>query len=263
MNPALLQLIIAGVVPIIIFLAKAVAPKIPKPLLPPLAGLLGAALDWAGSLTTDTTPNFAVGAVSGLAGVGLREIVDQVKKGLTGESKAPLACLLALALPALLLLQGCGFAKAWKTGGDALVQEFATIAEGATQAGTMADLAMHPEHRTIFLASQAALSSFVAGAGTDANSLYGALAALQPLIPALRGTQGAVILAGAIRVFDAVTGWEATVDSSTAVQTISRAILRGLDAGLAAAPVVTSQSAARAAPKAAPEPLVPTRRIKL
>jgi len=161
----------------------------------------------------------------------------------------------------LILTSGCGLIKAFRTGGETLVMEFASLAEGATTVGTLADLATHPEHRVLFQTSRAALSNFVAGAGTDADSLYGALAILQPLIPALRDVQGnAVILAGAVKLFDAITGWEATVDGSLAVQTIARAILRGLDAALATAPADLTRGFVKAPPA---QPMVPTRRLKI
>jgi len=69
--PILTPIIIAGV--------KLLAPKIPSALIPILAPILGAALDIIGSLSTGAATNIWLAAGLGLAGVGVREIVDQLK----------------------------------------------------------------------------------------------------------------------------------------------------------------------------------------
>lgn len=76
----LLTWLIPLLVPVVIAGIKWVIPSIPTVWLPILAPLLGAAIDlvayWAGRPGVDP----AVGAVLGAAGVGLREIYDQVKQ---------------------------------------------------------------------------------------------------------------------------------------------------------------------------------------
>lgn len=71
-------LLIPVVVPVVIAIAKMLIPKLPKWTLPILAPLLGAAADY---LTTGSFGNGTImGAIAGSAGVGLRELVDQLRK---------------------------------------------------------------------------------------------------------------------------------------------------------------------------------------
>ena len=70
------------VVPILLWGLKGVVPLIPKFLLPILAPLLGAALEWIGYYAGVTSGNPVLGAVLGAAGVGLREVIDQIKRTL-------------------------------------------------------------------------------------------------------------------------------------------------------------------------------------
>lgn len=70
-----LMLIIPAVVPVVIAVIKFFIPKLPSVWLPILAPILGAVAELL------LSGNFGVwGAVAGAAGVGLREIVDQLKK---------------------------------------------------------------------------------------------------------------------------------------------------------------------------------------
>lgn len=67
--------------PIIVTLVKLVLSKLPKWLLPILAALSGVGIDFAYGLATTTyQSNVFIGALLGLAGVGLREVVDQLNK---------------------------------------------------------------------------------------------------------------------------------------------------------------------------------------
>ncbi len=76
----LLQTIIPVVVPVAIAALKQWLPRLPKAWLPVLAPVLGAGLD---ILTTHQVgAGTALGAALGAAGVGLREIVDQLRKAL-------------------------------------------------------------------------------------------------------------------------------------------------------------------------------------
>ena len=74
------ETLIVPVVPVLIAILKILVPKIPKAALPIMAPLLGAALDIAASYLGTGTANPVWGAVLGAAGVGLREIVDQMRK---------------------------------------------------------------------------------------------------------------------------------------------------------------------------------------
>lgn len=67
------------VVPLLLAAAKKLIPKLPKASLPVAAPLLGALVDVGTHYATGTS-NPLLGALAGSAGVGLRELVDQLKK---------------------------------------------------------------------------------------------------------------------------------------------------------------------------------------
>jgi hypothetical protein len=75
-----LQTTIPVVVPAAIAVLKHFLPRLPKPWLPLLAPLLGAILDVLA--TQQFGAGTALGAVLGTAGIGLREILDQLRKSL-------------------------------------------------------------------------------------------------------------------------------------------------------------------------------------
>jgi hypothetical protein len=81
-----LQTVIPVVVPAAIAVLKHFLPQIPKPWLPLLAPLLGAALDILA--TQQFGPGTALGAALGAAGTGLREILDQLRKSLLPPADA-------------------------------------------------------------------------------------------------------------------------------------------------------------------------------
>jgi hypothetical protein len=66
--------------PLIIALVKMAWPKIPAGMLPYLAPVLGVILDAIGALTTGAALNPWLAASLGLAGVGIREMVDRAKQ---------------------------------------------------------------------------------------------------------------------------------------------------------------------------------------
>lgn len=70
-TPIIVPLIIAGV--------KLIKPNIPTWLLPVLAGPLGALLGYITHLTTGSELHMATAVLLGLAGVGVREVIDQIK----------------------------------------------------------------------------------------------------------------------------------------------------------------------------------------
>lgn len=84
----LYPLLIPLVVPILIAILKWATDSVPKPFLPILAPLLGAAADIAMSYATGTAMNPVLGAALGAAGVGVREIADQAKKSITEPAKS-------------------------------------------------------------------------------------------------------------------------------------------------------------------------------
>lgn len=81
---------IAVVVPLVVALLKKLIPSIPKPLLPIGATALGVLSDFllakAGALPHTS---LALGALAGASGVGVREILDQLKTAVTGPTPPP------------------------------------------------------------------------------------------------------------------------------------------------------------------------------
>lgn len=90
--------------PIVIAMVKLLLPRIPKPIIPWIAPLLGAAASWIANLSGFTQGNVLLGAVLGAAGVGVREAVDQLRKQWTASTNNATNWLLLLAP---LVLLGC------------------------------------------------------------------------------------------------------------------------------------------------------------
>lgn len=67
------------IVPLIIAGMKWLKPNIPTWLLPVLCGPLGMLLDYINHLVTNSGLNLIQAALLGVAGIGVREIVDQLK----------------------------------------------------------------------------------------------------------------------------------------------------------------------------------------
>lgn len=67
------------IVPLVIAGFKLLKPNIPTWLLPVLAGPLGVLLDFINTYATSHPGNFLVALALGLAGIGVREVVDQLK----------------------------------------------------------------------------------------------------------------------------------------------------------------------------------------
>ena len=72
--------VVIALVPIIVALLKKLIPESMSWLFPVLATVLGAALDTLSQYTTGISRGPAAGAALGLAGVGLREVIDQLRK---------------------------------------------------------------------------------------------------------------------------------------------------------------------------------------
>jgi hypothetical protein len=74
--------LIAVLVPIVVAAVKKMLPKVPSWALPLLAPIIGAAGDAILAVLAGIPMTGWQGALAGLAGVGVREIVDQTKKAL-------------------------------------------------------------------------------------------------------------------------------------------------------------------------------------
>ncbi|GAB4377514.1 MAG: hypothetical protein Kow00114_41830 [Kiloniellaceae bacterium] len=72
--------LIAVIVPLVIAVAKMIIPKIPKQMLPIIAGALGPAVELAIVQLNGSEFTGTAGVAAGLAGVGLREVWDQLGK---------------------------------------------------------------------------------------------------------------------------------------------------------------------------------------
>ena len=158
-----LQAILPILVPALIMIIKTMIPKLPKVWLPSLAPVLGAGIEFCA--TGVFGANTVVGAVLGSAGVGLREILDQVKKQMTGG--LPLSAVL-VPIFCLLLASGAGCASFVKTSYRASAITEASVEAGMTVWGDYvksqrAQGFEHPEQeaavKDAFLKYQAAMSA--------------------------------------------------------------------------------------------------------
>lgn len=78
--------VIAVLVPLAIAGLKKIIPSIPKFAVPIIATLIGPLFDLGISYIVGVPSTGILGAVAGLAGVGLREIKDQAQKALTDNA---------------------------------------------------------------------------------------------------------------------------------------------------------------------------------
>jgi hypothetical protein len=79
-NPELLKALIPVLTPLLIVGVRAFLPKVPSKYYPLLAALVGVALDLVAHFAVGTTLSPLAGFALGLAGVGLREVKDQLGK---------------------------------------------------------------------------------------------------------------------------------------------------------------------------------------
>jgi hypothetical protein len=75
------------ITPFVLMLVKKFLPLLPSGLIPVLAPLLGVALDLINSFATAHQGNVVLAAILGLAGVGVREVKEAVKKADNGGWK--------------------------------------------------------------------------------------------------------------------------------------------------------------------------------
>lgn len=67
------------IAPLIVALVKKIKPNIPTFVLPIICTVGGALVTWLASIALHNPNNILLGAALGLAGVGVREIIDQLK----------------------------------------------------------------------------------------------------------------------------------------------------------------------------------------
>lgn len=116
---ALAMIVIPLLVPILVAIAKYFMPKLPGWTLPILASLLGAVIDFISSKLGGPGVGPLLGLILGAAGVGAREILDQLKQtkaAATGTAVGVLA--FALLLFGSLVPLGMGCAGKLAPGGD-------------------------------------------------------------------------------------------------------------------------------------------------
>ncbi len=88
MDASLLVALITGLTPAVIQLVRYAVPRIPKVALPVLAPIIGGLVQAGLTLLPGLEDQgVVVGALAGMAGTGLREILDQVRKA-AAESPA-------------------------------------------------------------------------------------------------------------------------------------------------------------------------------
>lgn len=86
---SLLLILIPLVVPIVVAIGKFFIPKLPGWTLPIIAPALGALIDYLTTRATGAIASPLLAAVLGSAGVGLRELVDQLKQKINPPSQTP------------------------------------------------------------------------------------------------------------------------------------------------------------------------------
>lgn len=146
---------------------------------------------------------------------------------------SPATGTLALALAVLVaaIMYLCAGCKTQSADG-AYLNLAAAVARNATAIAVTADLQAKPEHRQAYQVAEVVLSKFMADGTYAPEKLQAALSALP--IGKLDGEQGALVLLGAVSVFDAASATLFDVESAPAVKRVGQAVLDGLRVGLAA-----------------------------
>lgn len=142
-------------------------------------------------------------------------------------------------LAALLCFAGCTTTPTGQSVPDPIVLR--TVSQEAAALGGQFWLVSHPENRNEFELARASLAALIAtGNGTPAD-LQKALAGLP--IKQLEGSQGAVLISGAVVLLDAAGRQLIKLDSaqvwSAYVEPVAQGLLAGLDMALAT-PVKTT-----------------------
>lgn len=93
-NEVGLPLVVSVLVPLVVAAVKWWKPNIPKPWLPIIAALLGPVFDQAIAYVAGIEATGWQAALLGLAGIGLRELKDQIGKALSEDSVSTLRAIL-------------------------------------------------------------------------------------------------------------------------------------------------------------------------
>ena len=171
-----------------------------------------------------------------------------------------------LVLPFIVLLFGC------KTLSPPDLIAFISARAGeAVIVAVASDISANPGHRPAFVTCIAALDGLMQQPGYSSAEFKAALAALP--IKEFQGSQGALVLSGAVMVFDLVTMFAYDVTTAPALLSVSLAVRDGIKQGLtfqnetrnpiqAEAARIKARVAAQE-PTAAKDQLIPVRRVKI
>ena len=132
----------------------------------------------------------------------------------------------------------------------------AALAKSATVMGVGYDLTANPDHRQAYEIAVQSLNLVLRSGNYDSKALAAALANLP--VKELKGTQGALIVAGAVSVFELATATFLDIESSAAVFAVATAVRDGLEAALASTPTAPTP-AMRSVPL--PSPAAPSYKI--
>lgn len=120
-------------VPVLIAVAKYFLPRVPLWLLPILAPVLGALIDFLTALATGNAANPLIGALFGSAGVGVRELLDQVKQKMqSGKASGTVALIGTLIGGSILFGTGCQWHQNKLEAGGAYAPAVITIQTNET-----------------------------------------------------------------------------------------------------------------------------------
>jgi hypothetical protein len=151
------------------------------------------------------------------------------------------------------LLFGCASLNS-----TAVLDMVASRAEGAVKLATLADLQAHPEHRLAFAAGKVAMDGFLMSTNSSSAELKRLLEKLP--IKEFQGSDGAMVLEGAMLVYDFATMFAYQAQSAPAVVKLATAVRNGLDAALSQSVDGTRTLRGAAAPTSPPK-LVPKKVI--
>lgn len=131
----------------------------------------------------------------------------------------------------------------------------AALAKSAVVMGVGYDLQANPEHRVAYEVAEQSLNMLLKNGNYDAAKLAAALQSLP--VKELKGTQGALIISGAVSVFELATSTFFDPSSSQAVFAVGTAVRDGLATALATTPTVTA-TLMRVGPPSGPTYKIPS-----
>lgn len=216
----LLLVIIPVVVPILVWLGKKIVPVLPGWFLPILAPGLGALVDWIASQTTAHHANPALALALGSAGVGIREIIDQVGRKTGLKSAAPL--ILAFGLSGIML---CGCATFGK-------QSIEGKAKGIAFVVSSKVLKKHADYREGFIKASSDLKFIAEQEILDVTTVIRVIDRL----PKLEDGDTAIYVQGAIIMFSDELSALA-LKNPEEVRLGAKGLYEGIDLALGFAPV--------------------------